>query len=96
MKSLDTGHSADKADAAVKKRRGRRPKAAVTSDKADVGPVLPDGGTAPARITNGAVGSVSELAQRLAEDHISPITRERLTFAGALQRRGSVDTARFV
>jgi hypothetical protein len=55
------------------------------------------GDVAPA--PNAAVGagdkdvSVSELAQRLAEDHISPITRERLSFFTG-ERRGSLDTSR--
>ena len=34
----------------------------------------------------------SDLAQKLSEDHISPITRERVSFVNMERRRASVDT----
>ena len=83
MKSLDIDQQQTAAELkpAMKKSRSRRPKGAV--EKAD--------GSSPPRPSNGPT-TVSEMAQRLAEDHISPITRQWLTFVG--ERRGSLDTAR--
>lgn len=67
---------------------GRRPKTVAKTDTSPSASLssLTDNG-------DGGSVSVSELAQRLAEDHISPITRERLTFSG--ERRGSLDTPRW-
>ncbi len=89
------------------KRGGRQPKVKSLDSVAakrlpkGAGRGRPKGGykgnVAPAPSAAVAAGdkdvSVSELAQRLAEDHISPITRERLSFFTG-ERRGSLDTSR--